>query len=109
MGRGPRGTVARRVTVFLRPVAVADIAKAREYYADRVGSIDHKLAEDLDRLFARLTAFPKSAPVVDGYPSIRRAVLRRFPHAVFYALTEPDRIEVLRVLHTSRSTDSWPP
>jgi toxin ParE1/3/4 len=62
----------------------------------------------LDRLFSRLEAFPRSARVVAGYDDVRRAPLRRFPYAVFYRLVEPDRIVVLRVIHTAQSSESWP-
>jgi plasmid stabilization system protein ParE len=97
------------VKLLLRPAAAVDIRAARDYYYDEAGpGLQEDLAEDLDRLFARLEAFPRSAPVVVGYEPIRRALLRRFPYAVFYRLTEPDRIDVLRVIHTTRSSDSWP-
>ena len=94
--------------LLLRPAAVEDIRVAREYYADADRRLDEQLAEDLDRLFARLEAFPRSASLVDGYESVRRALLRRFPYAVFYLLTEPDRIDVLRVVRTARSPETWP-
>lgn len=94
--------------LFLRPAAVDDIRAARDYYADADQELDEQLAEDLDRLFALLEAFPRSAPLVEGYEPVRRTLLRRFPYAVFYRLTEPDRIDVLRVVHTARSPDTWP-
>jgi plasmid stabilization system protein ParE len=100
--------MAHRVKLLLRPAAVDDIRTARGYYADSDPRLDEHLAQDFDRLFARLEAFPRSAPVVVGYEPVRRAVLRRFPYAVFYRLTEPDRIDVLRVIHTARSSDTWP-
>jgi len=96
------------VKLFLRPAAVDDIRAARDHYAAADQRLDERLAEDLDRLFALLEAFPRSAPVVEGYESIRRVLLRRFPYAVFYRLTEPDRIDVLRVVHTARSPAAWP-
>jgi plasmid stabilization system protein ParE len=96
------------VKLRLRPAAVEDIRAAREYYADGDRRVDDRLAEDLDRMFALLEAFPRSAPVVEGYKSVRRALLRRFPYAVFYRLTEPDHIDVLRVVHTARSPETWP-
>lgn len=96
------------MTLLLRPAAVDDIRAARDYYADADRRLDERLAEDLDRLFALLEAFPRSAPAVEGYESVRRALLRRFPFAVFHRFAEPDRIDVLRVVHTVRSPDVWP-
>jgi plasmid stabilization system protein ParE len=96
------------VKLLLRPAAVADIRAARDYYAQTGARLDEKFADELDRLFARLEAFPRSAQVVVGYEPVRRSLLRRFPYAVFYRLTEPDRIDVLRIIHTTRSSDTWP-
>jgi len=86
---------------------VLDIRGARDHYQAAEAGLGDRLAEDLDRLFARLEAFPKSAPSVAGYEGVRRARLRRFPLAVFYRLG-PGRIDVLRVIHTARSTERWP-
>lgn len=96
------------MTLLLRPAAVDDIRAARDHYAGAEPGLDERLGQDLDRLFARLEAFPRSAPVVAGYEPVRRAVLRVFPYAVFYRLTEPDSIDVLRIVHTARSSDAWP-
>lgn len=94
--------------LLLRPAAAADIRATRDYYEQAGSSLHEQFAEDLDRLFARLQAFPRSAPVVAGYEPVRRALLRRFPFAVFYLFTEPNRIDVLRIVHTTRSPDTWP-
>lgn len=109
MGRRATRTLAHRVKLLLRPAAVEDIGAARDYYTNAEPRLDKHLLQDLDRLFTRLEAFPRSAPVVVGYEPVRRARLRRFPYAVFYQLTESDRIDVLRVIHTARSSATWPP
>jgi len=96
------------VKLLLRPAAVADLRATRDYYEQAGSRLHEQFAQELDRLFARLEAFPRSARVVVGYEPVRRALLRRFPYAVFYRLTEPDRIDVLRIVHTTRSPDSWP-
>lgn len=44
---------------------------------------------------------------MEGYPSVRRALMRRFPFAVFYTADE-DLLLVLRVIHTSQSPRDWP-
>lgn len=94
--------------LLLRPAAVADLRATRDYYEQAGSRLHEQFAEELDRLFARLEPFRRSAPLVAGYEPVRRALLRRFPYAVFYRLTEPDRIDVLRIVHTTRSPDSWP-
>ena len=41
------------------------------------------------------------------HSNVRRAIVSRFPFAVFY-LVEPKRVVVLRVLHTARNPILWP-
>ncbi len=96
------------MTVVVRPAAAADIRAACDYYRQTRSGLDDELIEALDRLFARLEAFPRSGSVVAGYEDVRRAPLRKFPFAVFYLLAETEQIDVLRVLHTARSADAWP-
>ena len=97
------------MTVHLRPAAVADIDAASEHYLEVRPGLDSHFVEALDRVFGRLDAFPRSAPLVKGYEHVRRAPLRTFPYGVFYVFTAPDRIDVLRVIHTARSDAGWPP
>jgi plasmid stabilization system protein ParE len=92
--------------LVVRPAAVADLQEIRQYY-DAVQAGLRRFATSLDELFARLEEFPRSAPVVAGYTDVRRAVVRGFPYVVFY-LHQPDRIDVLRVLHTARSDADSP-
>ena len=40
-------------------------------------------------------------------PGLRRALMRRFPYAVFYTISEA-AIIVLGVIHVRRSPSSWP-
>jgi toxin ParE1/3/4 len=97
------------VTVDLGAAAVAEIDAACEHYREVRPGLEARFVEALDRLFGRLDAFPRSAPVVKGYEQVRRAPLRTFPYGVFYVFTAPDRIDVLRVIHTARSHAEWPP
>ncbi|MBO0868012.1 MAG: type II toxin-antitoxin system RelE/ParE family toxin [Micromonosporaceae bacterium] len=85
---------------------MTDLAAVRKYYADARPGLDEDLAEDLDHVFARLVAFPFSARLVSGYEPVRRAILRRFPYAVFY-LPSTERIEVLRIVHTAQAPGVW--
>ena len=86
----------------LTPEAVADLRATRGYYEAVEVGLSRRFVASLDDLFARLQAFPRSAPPVAGYEDVRRAVIRGFPFVVFYRLG-PDRIDVLRVLPAARS------
>jgi toxin ParE1/3/4 len=103
---GPTGALAQVVNLAVRPAAVADIRAAHKHYEEARPGLGEDLATGLDQLFARLEAFPRSAPLVAGYEPVRRARLRKFPFAVFYR-PGTTRIEILRVVHTARSPDTW--
>lgn len=93
--------------VTLRPDAEADVRAAVEYYDAAETDLGGEFIDELDRLLRRLSEFPRSSQQVQGFDAVRRALLRRFPFAVFYA-EEEDQVVVLRVIHTARSTETWP-
>lgn len=93
--------------VTLRPAAEADVLAAVEYYDDAEPDLGDQFIDGLDRLLLRLSEFPRSAQQVEGFNAVRRALLRRFPFAVFYVEGE-DELVILRVIHAAQSTESWP-
>ncbi len=94
--------------LVLRPAAVADVTEAHDHYRALADGLGDRLVAALDELFARFAEFPRSAPLVAGYRDVHRAVLRGFPYVISYRY-QPDRIEVLRVVHTARSDAGRPP
>ena len=94
--------------LVLRPAAVADLTEAHAHYHGLVDGLSDRFVAAVDELFARLTEFPRSAPLVAGYGDVRRAVVRGFSYVVFYR-HQPERIDVLRVLHAARSDADRPP
>jgi len=61
------------VSIVVRPAAVADIQDDGKCYEEEVPGLGEDLVSELDQLFARLAAFPRSAPLVAGYEPIRRS------------------------------------
>ena len=58
-----------------------------------------------DASFDAIQEFPEMFARVHG--EVRRAVVSRFPYAVFYRV-EPKRVVVLAVLHMARDPELWP-
>ena len=89
---------------LFRPAAVEELREARDWYdAQRVGLGDELgeiVAHTLDRIAAHPDAFP------EVMPSVRRAVISRFPYGIFYRRT-PDALEVLAVFHHRRDPTIW--
>lgn len=93
--------------VVLRPEAEADVAAGHKYYDEAEPDLAQQFVDELDRLLLRLSTFPRSAQPVQGYGTVRRALMRRFPFAVLYVVGD-DGTTVLRVIHTARSAQEWP-
>ncbi len=74
-----------------RPRVGQDLAGAFGWYEERRAG----LGEEFPEMFARV------------HGEVRRAMVARFPYAVFYRL-EPKHVVVLAVLHTARDPKLWP-
>ena len=60
--------------------------------------------ERIDDALSRIVSNPNLYPIV--YRTLRRAVVRRFPFAVFYEETV-DEIQVIAVFHSRRDPERW--
>jgi toxin ParE1/3/4 len=85
--------------VVVRSRAKRDIREARMWYRN----ISHDLGEDflvsVDDAISLVQRHPLAFRIV--LRTFRRVLLRRFPYALFYQLTD-DRIIVVAVLHQAR-------
>lgn len=89
--------------VLYRSEAAADIAAAFRWYdAQALG-----LGRDFERAVAAvgvlLETFPEAYPVVFG--DVRRALLARFPYALYYRPLDESTLEVIGCLHTRSESD----
>jgi plasmid stabilization system protein ParE len=92
----------RRLVV--RPEAKEDIAKAYGWYWERGENLGRDFLEELGSLFRTIEAYPHAFPKVHGEK--RRALLKRFPWAVFYRLPA-DEILILAVFHQACDPRRW--
>jgi plasmid stabilization system protein ParE len=95
--------VKRRVR--LRPGAERDLREARNWYGEQAPGLGEEFLRAVDAALSALPRHPERHPTVHG--DIRRALLRKFPYAVFY-LVEENRIVVLACLHVRRDPEEWP-
>jgi toxin ParE1/3/4 len=90
--------------VVLRPEAENDVAGAAQWYEEQRPGLSLEFRSALDLTFSAIGSNPALyAPI---YRELRRALLRRFPYAVFY-VERTDELIVAAVLHTSRSPRLW--
>jgi plasmid stabilization system protein ParE len=84
--------------------ADAELAEAGQWYAHQREDLDLEFMESDDEALTRVVRNPHLYPVI--YRNLRRAVVRRFPFAVFYDVTE-DEIRVIAVFHSRRDPEDW--
>jgi len=82
-----------------------DLAAGFAYYEGKTEGLGGKFLAAVDSAFDAIERYPEMFARVHG--EVRRAILSRFPYAVFYRV-EPKRVVVLAVLHTTRDPRLWP-
>ena len=95
--------MAKRLT--FSPRSRREIGEAYDWYQEQALGLGEEFLAALDRQFQLIQSSP--GLYAEALPGIRRALLRRFPYAVFY-VERADLIAVLGVVHTSRSPRRWP-
>jgi plasmid stabilization system protein ParE len=88
-----------RSLIVISPAAEMDLAETRDWYEAISPDLSKDFQLAFDATLCTIGRHPKAFGAVgDG---LRRALLRRFPHAVFYRPVL-DTIQIVADLHTSR-------
>lgn len=86
------------------PRAELDIEATFQWYENELPGLGLEFLDELRSAYDRIVQGPlKYQDLRDG---IRRALLRRFPYAVYFAV-ESDVVVVLAVLHAHRDPAEW--
>lgn len=89
--------------VRIRPEAEQDMTEAASWYEQHQRGLGQDFLDEALAVFMRLAESPFGYELV--HRSARRALLRRFPFAVFYTFEED--VVILGVLHGSRHPRHW--
>jgi len=90
--------------VRVRPEAERDMIEAASWYELQQPGLGREFLDEALAVFMRIADTPLGYELV--HRSARRALLRRFPFAVFYAFGE-GVVLVVGVLHGSRHPRHW--
>lgn len=93
-----------RPLAFRRQVG-EDLAGAYGWYEERRIGLGEEFLATVEQSFDAIGEFPEMFVLV--HREVRRAMVSRFPYAVFYRV-EPKQVVVLAVLHTARDPKLWP-
>jgi plasmid stabilization system protein ParE len=95
------------VQVLFHPAARDELREAREWYEAQGVGLGDELGGAIDLAINRIREVPDAYPEV--LPTVRRAVLSRFPYSLFYRRrpSNPDAVEILAVFHHRRNPATW--
>jgi plasmid stabilization system protein ParE len=91
-----------RAVVF-RPQAEGEALDVRQWYESKRIGLGQEFGRALDVLIERVVANPLAFPRV--HQEIRRAVLSRFPYAVYFRVT--DEAVVVLAIHGRQHPSRW--
>lgn len=86
------------------PEAKAELFEAARWYREQSFGLDHEFMRCIDDALATASRVPGIFPVVQR--QLRRALLRRFPYAIFFEVKD-EELRVYAVFHFSRSPKKW--
>jgi plasmid stabilization system protein ParE len=90
--------------IIVRPESEREIQEAFDWYEERSEGLGADFLRAADACLSGVQRSPEAYQVVHG--EIRRALLRRFPYALFYLIRE-NEIIVLACFHIKRSPADW--
>ena len=93
-----------RAELVLAPAAEQDVGEAYAWYEARRTSLGEDFLLCLEACLENIRRSPEMHPVVHG--EHRRCLVRRFPYALFYKVTERT-VTVHAVLPTARDPQKW--
>jgi toxin ParE1/3/4 len=93
------------MTLRFRSEVAADLRAARAWYEARREGLGAEFMLAIEGVLERVDATPGEFPRVRA--ETRRALVRRFPYAIFFVVENGDRI-VLAVLHQAVNPKRWP-
>ncbi|NDJ25657.1 type II toxin-antitoxin system RelE/ParE family toxin [Nostoc sp. B(2019)] len=81
-----------------------ELNEAHSWYESQKPGLGDEFLDCVDETVNRISQMPESYVIV--YGDIRRAVVRRFPYAVYYRIVS-SRVIVTAIFHGRRDPKSW--
>lgn len=90
--------------LLVRPEAETDIEESFNWYEDEMPGLGHQFRYALRSTISLVRSNPFLFPVV--HRQVRRAVVKRFPHAFFFFIENEDVI-ITACVHHKRDPQTW--
>jgi len=92
------------VELIITPETEQDVDEAYSWYEDSRQGLGEEFLTCVDAAIQAICRTPELYPKI--YHEFRRALVRRFPYAVFYEYAD-GKIIVYSIFHTSRNPEKW--
>ena len=90
--------------IRLHRAAQKELREAAQWYDGERSGLGDEFLDAVRDTLDRIAEGPQRFPVI--HEDVRCALVPRFPYQIFYA-SEPDRLDVFAVFHSSRHPDAW--
>jgi toxin ParE1/3/4 len=90
--------------IVFTQAARLDLIEAQDWYEREAPGLGPHFRAAIDALTERMSANPRQFPAV--FKDVRRALLRRFPHSLFFVM-EGETLLVVACFHASRDPAQW--
>ena len=90
--------------IIVRPEAAREVQEAFDWYEEKSEGLGLEFLRAADACMAGIQRNPLASPIM--YQEVRRALLRKFPYALFYIVKE-EMIVVLACFHAKRDPIDW--
>lgn len=91
--------------IIIRPEAGAEVQAAFDWYEEQSDGLGFEFLRAIDACLSGVQRNPLAFTVVHE-PNVRRAIVRRFPYALFY-LVDETAIVVIAVFNIKRHPIDW--
>ncbi len=92
------------VELIIAPEALQDVDEAYCWYEDRRPGLGEDFLSSVDACIQAICRTPELHAI--AHEEFRRALVRRFPYAVFYEYTG-EKVTVYCIFHTSQDPKKW--
>ncbi len=90
--------------IIVHPEAAREVQEAFDWYEEKSEGLGLEFLRTADACLSGVKRNPLAFPMV--YEQVHRALLRKFPYALFYIVKE-EKVIVLACFHIKRSPVDW--
>jgi plasmid stabilization system protein ParE len=92
------------MTFDFHPEAETEFIEAVAFYERTEPALGEEFSLEVGAAMRNILSYPRAWPVLES--DVRRCLINQFPYGILYSI-EPDRINVLAIMHLHRRPGYW--